>query len=89
MTGDTDDEVFARYRRRDPYISRGQALALNALNKRYAPLLGAAQQKLEERRAADAEALRRKLFGHPSRPRDPGTPRRSAARASAAAPALM
>ena len=63
MTDETDDEILARYRRRDPHVSRAQALALDTLNKRYTPLLMAAKSKLEERRAADREALRRKLFG--------------------------
>ncbi len=64
MTGDdTADEIFARYRRRDPHVSRAQGLALDILNKRYTPLLVAAREKLEAQRAAEAEELRRRLFG--------------------------
>jgi hypothetical protein len=38
-------------------------LALDTLNKRYTPLLFAAREKLEARRAAEGADLRRKLFG--------------------------
>ena len=64
MTDETFDEVLARYRRRDPYVSRTQALALDTLNKRYTPLLFAAREKLVEQRAAERAELRRKLLGH-------------------------
>ena len=63
MTDETADEVLARYRRRDPHVSRAQALALDTLNKRYTPLLVAAREELEARRAAEGAELRRKLFG--------------------------
>ena len=63
MTDETDDEVLTRYRHRDPHISPRQALALNTLKNRYAPLLVAARNKLEERRDSDRKALRQKLFG--------------------------
>ena len=63
VTNETADEVHARYRRRDPHVSRAQALALNTLNKRYTPLLVAARVKLEAQRAAERAELRRKLFG--------------------------
>ncbi|MGI9164595.1 MAG: hypothetical protein ACR2JI_16990 [Mycobacterium sp.] len=63
MTGDTADEVLARYRRRDPYVSRARALALDTLSKRYTPLLVAAREKLEVQRAVERAELRRKLFG--------------------------
>ena len=63
MTDETADEVLARYRRRDPHVSRFQALALDTLNKRYTPLLVAAREKLDAQRAAERAELCRKLFG--------------------------
>lgn len=63
MTDETADEVLARYERRDPYVSRSQALALDTLNERYIPLLVAAREKLEAQRAAERAELRQKLCG--------------------------
>lgn len=63
MTNETADEVHARYRRRDPYVSRAEALALDTLNKRYSPLLVAAREKREAQRAVERAELRQKLFG--------------------------
>ena len=53
---------MARYRRRDPYISMGQALALDILSKRYQPLLETAQRRARLQRAAELQSVRESLF---------------------------
>lgn len=58
MTEETADEVYARY----PYVSRAQALKLDALRKRYAPLLAANREKARLRRREELEETRRRIF---------------------------
>ena len=53
---------MARYRRRDPYISLGQALALDVLSKRYQPLLKTAQRRARLQRAAELQSVREAVF---------------------------
>ena len=53
---------MARYRRRDPYISLGQALGLNILSKRYQPLLEKAQRRARLQRAAELQSVREAIF---------------------------
>ena len=58
MVDETAQEIMARYRRRDPHISLGQALALNVLSKRYQPLLETAQHRARLQRAAELQSVR-------------------------------
>ena len=53
---------MARYRRRDPYVSVGQALALDILSKRYQPLLKTAQRRARLQRAAELQSVRQAIF---------------------------
>ena len=62
MVDETAQEIMARHRRRDPYISMGQALALDILSKRYQPLLETAQRRARLQRAAELQAVREALF---------------------------
>ena len=62
MIDETAQDIMARYRRRDPYISLGQALALDVLSKRYQPLLETAQRRTRLHRAAELQAVREALF---------------------------
>ena len=62
MVDETGQEIMARYRRRDPYISLGQALALDVLSKRYQPLLETAQRRARLQRAAELQAIREAIF---------------------------
>jgi len=52
VVDETAQEIMARYRRRDPYVSMGQALALDILSKRYQPLLKTAQRRARLQRTA-------------------------------------
>ena len=58
MVDETAQEIMARYRRRDPYIFLGQALALDVLSKRYQPLLETAQRRARLQRAAELQSVR-------------------------------
>ena len=58
MVDETAQEIMARYRRRDPYVSMGQALALTVLSKRYQPLLETAQRRARLERAAELQSVR-------------------------------
>ena len=62
MVDETAQEIMARYRRRDPHISLGQALALNVLSKRYQPLLETAQRRARLQRAAELQSVRETVF---------------------------
>ena len=62
MVDETAQEIMARYRRRDPYISLGQALALDVLSKRYQPLLETAQRRARLQRAAELQSVREAIF---------------------------
>ena len=64
MVDETAQEIMARYRRRDPYISLGQALALDVLSKRYQPLLETVQRRARLQRAAELQSVRQSLFGN-------------------------
>ena len=64
MVDETAQEIVARYRRRDPYISLGQALALDVLSKRYQPLLETAQRRARLQRAAELQSVREAFFGN-------------------------
>lgn len=58
MTDETADEIFARY----SYASRAQALKLDTLSKRYAPLLAANREKARLRQQEELEETRRRIF---------------------------
>ena len=63
MPDETDEQLLDRYRQRHPHISLAQAVALNRLSTRYAPLLAANQEKARLRREAELAKVRRQIFG--------------------------
>ena len=63
MPDETDEHLLARYRQRHPLISLAQAVSLDRLSTRYAPLLAANREKARLRREAQLEETRRRIFG--------------------------
>ena len=62
MVDETAQEIMARYRRRDPHISLGQALALNVLSECYQSLLETAQHRARLQRTTELQSVREAIF---------------------------
>lgn len=62
MAKETEQEILARYRESNPYITATRATALNRGEKRYRHLLVAAQNKARIEAEDKLERIRRKIF---------------------------
>jgi hypothetical protein len=62
MAKETDQEILARYRKTNPYITASRAMELNRGEKRYRHLLVAAQNKARIEAEDKLERIRRKIF---------------------------
>jgi len=62
MAEETEQEIVARYRASNPYITASRATALNRGEKRYRHLLVAAQNKARIEAEDKLERIRRKIF---------------------------
>ena len=62
MTDDTDEQILARYRKVNPYITATKAMELSRGEKRYRHLLVAAQKKAGIEAEDKLERIRRTIF---------------------------
>ena len=62
VTDETDEQILARYRKVNPYITATKAMELSRGEKRYRHLLVAAQNKARIEAEDKLERIRRTIF---------------------------